>query len=266
MQETISSTAVENLSSLFSAVSRMERESPDLSEQVRVVFLRNITIEGIEPFLKYYLYASGVRPAIAFGGYGTMAQDVLGADALVPRTVPDLIVLSLMLEELTGRARQAGAAIRFSRSWRACSTPWRRIRAPPSPSTRPWSSLSRARPAIARRIRPGGASYQAQSVHHPASRAGAALLSAGLGCYLRLLGRDASFDYRFGTLLESAVQNRFLESIRPGLRGSRVLKDAPRNACPDCDNTLWGGVIGEDGIDGIKLIATTILARLTMIF
>src|SRR5262249_15459678 len=47
-----------------------------------------------------HLYASSVRPEVIFGGYGTMVQDVLAEDGLLQREQADLIILSLMLEEL----------------------------------------------------------------------------------------------------------------------------------------------------------------------
>ena len=259
MQETISSTAIENLSSLFSAVSRMERESQDLGEQVRVVFLRNITIEGIEPFLKYYLYASGVRPDIAFGGYGTIAQDVLGADALVARTEPDLIVLSLMLEELDSAYG--------SPAWR-CDKVQQELEG----MFDTLAANTRATVAVNTLVGPlyperGLALAHDQSdiaaqvtklnqfiIQYVRERAPRFCLM-DWERYLRLLGRDASFDYRFWYLSKAPFRTAFLNLYAQELaRIVRALKGRAKKCLVlDCDNTLWGGVIGEDGIDGIKL-------------
>src|SRR5262245_4727556 len=100
MEDTLSTSSINDLNSLFSAVNTIEREGRTFTDAIRIVFLRNITVEGLETFLKYYLYKSGIRPEIAFGGYGTMIQDVLADDGLVKKTGPDIIVVSLALDEL----------------------------------------------------------------------------------------------------------------------------------------------------------------------
>jgi FkbH-like protein len=259
MAEVISSTAVQSFDSLFSAVSRMEREGQSLVDQTRVVVLRNITIEGIEPFLKYYLYASGVRPEIAFGGYGSIAQDVLATDGLVSRTEPELIVLSLMLEELDPAYGSPG--------WRSDS-----VRDELEGMFEMLASKARATIAVNTFLVPllpelGLAlpldrsdttaqvtalnQFIAQYVRERAPR----FCLMDWDRYLRMLGAPASLDRRFWYLAKAPFRKAFLNVYAQELsRIVRALKGRAKKCLVlDCDNTLWGGVIGEDGIDGIKL-------------
>jgi hypothetical protein len=85
--------------------------------------LRNITVEGLDTFLKYHLYGGNIWPEIAFGGYGTMMQDVLAEDGLLQRKDADLVVLSLALDELT--ARLAGARRECRPSSKTFSNGWK---------------------------------------------------------------------------------------------------------------------------------------------
>jgi len=264
MKETSSVTTaddavVENLNSLFSAVSRMERDGRDLREQVRVVFLRNITIEGIEAFLKYHLYAQGVRPEIAFGGYGTIAQDVLAADSLVARADPDVIVLSLMLEELDPAYGTPG--------WRCDSVrsqlkSFFDILASNTRATIAVNTfLSPLYPEFGLALAPDRSDTSAQVtclneliVEYVRAKAPRFCLT-DWDRYLRLLGAEASLDWRYWYLSRAPFKKAFLNAYAQEL--SRIvlaLKGwAKKCLVLDCDNTLWGGVIGEDGIDGIKL-------------
>jgi FkbH-like protein len=259
MQETIADGAIENLRSLFAAVSRMERDGASIQDRVRVVFLRNVTIEGIEPFLKYYLYAGGVRPEIAFGGYGSVTQDVLGADALVARTEPDLIVLSLMLEEMDPAYGTTG--------WRSDS-----VREELEGMFDMLAARTRATiavntffpplfPELGLALSPDRSDTTTQVsslnqfiVEYVRQRAPRFCLM-DWDRYLRMLGAAASFDSRFWYLSKAPFRKAFLNVYAQELsRIVRALKGRAKKCLVlDCDNTLWGGVIGEDGIEGIKL-------------
>jgi FkbH-like protein len=71
----------------------------------------------------------------------------------------------------------------------------------------------------------------------------------------REVGYAASFDARQWYLYRQPFADQFLH--RAGAQLARILLAARQSAkkCVvlDCDNTLWGGVVGEDGIDGIEL-------------
>ena len=258
MEEKISSP-VENINLLFSVVRHMERDGESLSEQVRVLFLRNITIEAIEPFLKYHVYTSGVRPDIVFGGYGTATQDVLGADSLAARTDADLIVVSLMLDELDPAYGSPG--------WR-CDAVLHQLEGmfdTVAAGTRGTIAvntfLGPLYPERGLAIAQDESDLAAQVARLNQFIVGYVRERAPRFClmdwerYLRLLGRDATFDYRFWYLSKAPFRKAFLDLYAQELaRIVRALKGRTKKCLVlDCDNTVWGGIIGEDGIDGIKL-------------
>ena len=61
---------------------------------------RNFTFEGVEPFLTYQCLLQGIHPTIHFGGYDTIFQDVLELSVSSSIKPPDVIILSIILEQL----------------------------------------------------------------------------------------------------------------------------------------------------------------------
>jgi len=88
------------LSDLIAGVARLESELPDNAPRAACFFLRNITVEGIEPFLKHRLLTLGFRPVPSYGGYGAMRQDIAALANIPSQDLPDLLVLGLTLEEM----------------------------------------------------------------------------------------------------------------------------------------------------------------------
>jgi FkbH-like protein len=71
----------------------------------------------------------------------------------------------------------------------------------------------------------------------------------------REVGFAASFDPRQWYLYRQPFSDAFLHEA--GIKIARIIVAARRNAKKcivlDCDDTLWGGIIGEDGLDGIEI-------------
>jgi FkbH-like protein len=71
----------------------------------------------------------------------------------------------------------------------------------------------------------------------------------------RQVGFSASFDARQWYLYRQPFSDAFLREA--GTQIGRIIVAARRTAkkCVvlDCDNTLWGGIVGEDGLDDIEL-------------
>jgi FkbH-like protein len=76
----------------------------------------------------------------------------------------------------------------------------------------------------------------------------------------RELGEKGTYDYRFWYSSGAPFASTFLARYAAGIASTvRALTGKARKCLVlDCDNTIWGGVIGEDGRDGIKLAADTV--------
>ena len=88
------------LGELIAEVDRLEASASEFTLGASVLFLRNVTMEGIEPFLKHRLLTNRVRPKLTYGGYGSVRQDLVGPQSMLGAAKPDVLVLCLMLDEL----------------------------------------------------------------------------------------------------------------------------------------------------------------------
>jgi FkbH-like protein len=257
--DNLQTTAPSDLNTLFSAVSRIEREGLPFAHSVKIAFLRNVTIEGLEAFLKFHLYPSSVRPEVVFGGYGTMVQDALAEDGLVQTAQADVIVLSLVLEELDPFYGTPG--------WR-----WETAQIALKDLFGLLESRTRATIAVNTFLPP---LYPELGLVLPKDRSDAASQVADLNrfvadfvrshaprfCltdwsrYLSLIGAEAALDQRGRYLWKAPFKKAFLDLYAQDIaRIVRALKGGAKKCLVlDCDNTLWGGIVGEDGLDAIKL-------------
>lgn len=62
---------------------------------------------------------------------------------------------------------------------------------------------------------------------------------------------DSKLKYRWNCPYSLGMIRKIAEEIHKQYKSS--MKITPKCLVVDCDNTLWGGILSEDGIDGIKL-------------
>lgn len=76
-----------------------------------------------------------------------------------------------------------------------------------------------------------------------------------LGAVQTALGRDAFFDDRTWFLAKMAVRTDALPAVAARILDLITALSGKVKKCVICDldNTLWGGVIGDDGMNGIRL-------------
>ena len=254
--------ARDGYSAVFAAVAATEEEAATFSDEVRVLILRQITVEGIDTLIKHHLYPLRIRPLVTFGGYNTMAQDVLASDGAATRSDPELIVLALSLDELDPTYGQPG--------WRsdAARTKLESLFALLSAQTRAtlavhnfiaplWPERGLVPDSQDRDLSGQVALLNAFIVEQVRASSPRFLLM-DWEQYLRRLGADAALDARGNYLWRAPFKHAFLDAWAQQLaRVTCALKGKTKKVLVlDCDNTLWGGVVGEVGLAGIALDPT----------
>lgn len=239
-----------NFNAILSILNKAENLITDDIKKIHISFLRNCTIEPIIPFLKFYLYRLGIKPESIFGNFDSIQQEILSNAPLISDHRPEIIVLSLhysahdiifnsqfsKIEELQKEienivnllAEKTNALILIN------------TLIPPFYShICTQNSLSN----INNWIREYVLQHQSRFFLMDWER------------YVRILGEENSMDYRYWYRYQAPFKNSFLNLYAQDI--SKVIRaltgGAKKCLVLDCDNTLWGGVIGEDGIDGIKL-------------
>ncbi len=243
----------------IAAVTAMEAEAESFKDEIKVLVLRQVTVEGIDTLLKHHLYQRRIRPVIEFGGYGTMTQDVLAADGPVARMDPALIVLALSLDELdrnfgapgwrydAARAELAGLLELLIERTHATIAVHTFI----APL---WPEMGLVLDSQGNDLGSQVAElnrYVTEVVRSRAPR----LVLMDWEQTLRRLGADAALNERGRYMWRAPFRHSFLDAWAHQLtRVVAALKGRAKKVLVlDCDDTLWGGVIGEEGLDGIEL-------------
>lgn len=249
------------------SASRIYPEATAEYKTYKIAVLRNHTVDPLIQVVEGEVWRSGLRPEIYVGEYDASAQEALDPAGPLYAFKPDLILLlswiegaspALSQQFLTLRREEVDGEIARVRQDQATLLSALRARSqapilinnhplPPSPTL-------------------GILDIQAGAGHADAISA----LNAGLledaasvpGAYtidLRRILADVGWsngvDGRMWHLARAPFSNpslveigrevgKFIRALRGGVRKCLVL---------DCDNTLWGGVIGEDGVSGVAL-------------
>lgn len=248
--------ALGKLGTLVAAVGAAESAKLPWRDKTHIHFLRNFTIEPVEPYVRFHLLREDIRPEVTFGGYDTMIQEVLDPDSLVSQRNPDVVVLSLLIElfesSVTDRTWDAQAAVhRIGELLDAVLDNSRAI------------VVANTFPPPVDMLLAGNASEelvrQLDSLNNKlqdlASRSPGRLAISNWPGYLSDMPLDTALDRRFWQLSQAPFKHEFLNRYALDIVDIVCRKYRPAKKCLvlDCDDTLWGGVVGEVGIDGIQL-------------
>jgi FkbH-like protein len=221
--------------------------------------LRNFTVEHIEPALTALGKQYGWEIQLQFGGFDSIVQDILSLPRAGESGAPDIIVVALHLETFAGglhtpqwSVTAAKAALQniFDLLERHCSSlvivntfvPPFFIRLP--------AMGAGALGGRAEAVRELNEFVRSIVVGKPER-----LALVDWEVLALSLGERETMDYRFGYMMKAPFKKAFLESYaREIVRIVRCQRGTPRKVLTvDCDNTLWGGVVGEDGLEGLAL-------------
>ena len=250
-------------SDILDYVNQAESAGKKIEHSIKINFLRNLTVEGIEPYLKYYNYQENIEPKITFGDYDNVNQEILDDNSHIYSQKPDIIVLSLILEQLSPDSSSvnwnADSAITiltelFNLIAKKCKALIVvNTFVPPFYSMYGITNVPKAKDKITEITKLNG--FIRQFVIDNYSQ----FFLADWERYVRILGESESMDYRFWYTSKAPFKKSFLQlyaydifKIIKALKGK-----AKKCLILDCDNTLWGGIVGEDGLLGIKLDRNT---------
>ena len=222
-------------------------------------FLRNFTIEGIEPFIQYNCLSAGLKPQITFGNYDMVHQEVLDKNSHLYSSSPEIIALALYLDTYLPDGWRAG--------WRAADVmnSLAGLFADIAQNTDAIIAVNTFVPPFYSDF--GISSAKDLSNHHNevlqlnklireyVLSNPARFVLVDWERFVRLLGESESMDYRFWYMSKSPFKKGFLDLYaRELVKIAKALKGKSKKCLIlDCDNTLWGGIVGEDGLRGIWL-------------
>ncbi len=255
----------------FSKIQQEVNEA-DLSAlpKFAVSVLRNVTVEAIEPYLRHLAYEQGVNVRLKFGEFDNVVQEALGAAEGLLHERTDCVLVFLQLDTLSQPLAREFAALSRSRVEeeverihglvRSVLTSIRRQ----TPAMLLWhgfeTPLNPALGIIDGNDRNGQSDVIAGLngfVRDELGALGGAYFVDMDRCRARVGGSDF-YDRRYWHIGRAPYSRRALREIAAeDFKFIRALQGLHKKCLVlDCDNVLWGGVVGEDGVAGIKLDRT----------
>lgn len=249
----------QDLASLLEAVRRFDArlDAKPSGLQARVRILRNFTIEGLEPHLKYDLYSSGIQPEVSFGAFDNIRQELMSSSA----PPCDMLVLAVTIEALAPRYPLYAWSV---------EEVWEQVHDFFELAAHVSASLIVVNTFLLPSLTESGL---LGSMHTDGNLGKLAVLNQRVEAYvrqrvdrfilldwnryLRQCGEQQCLDARMLYLNKAPFKQDFLRLYAQDLaRAVRALKgQAKKCLVLDCDGVLWGGIIGEDGIGNIRLDA-----------
>lgn len=231
-----------------------------------ITILRNMTLENIQTYLKYFAYENGWNARISFGDYDNTLQEALsGRKELFADS--KCILVFLVLENLSWNiarnfnALSAGAlqtekehikqylhtTLDGIRKHTQAPVLWHSFEYPAYPSD-----------GIAGQQRPGGQWEVIRELNDDLrqilkTQPNTHLID--LNHCLARVGYDVFYDRRYWHIAQAPYSQKALkEIVAEDFKYIRALNGQVKKCLVlDCDDVLWGGVMGEAGLEGIQI-------------
>ena len=241
----------------------------DLSQcpELNIAVLRNVMLEPIEPYLRFLAYEMGSNARIQFGAYDNIVQEAVGGNPGLCFDKTACILVFMKLEVFSWELSRNFVALSDeqidSESTRVkeyvesvlvglrkktnAMILWHGFEQHPYPALGVLDSQkANGQHELINRLN----EYLRDSL---GSRKDAYLVDLNL-CLMRL-GASRFYDPRYWHIGRAPYSREALREIAlEDFRYIRALMGRNKKCLVlDCDNTLWGGIIGEDGLAGIQL-------------
>lgn len=233
----------------------------------RLAILRSFTVEPVVPLLRASAFCGGIDLAVHLGDFNAYALEILGPDSSLYRFEPDAVILAVRAAEVAPDLWQDFADLSLDQVSAAC----RRV----CNSFQQWVAAfrehSRAALIVHSLEQPSELSFgvldaqlersQSAVIEH-INRELADIVRKHFGVHLldydalvARHGRERWRDERKWLVARLPIgADQMIHVAREWLRFLVPLTGkTAKILVVDLDNTLWGGVIGEDGMDGLKL-------------
>lgn len=234
---------------------------------INIAFLRNITIDTIIPFFKFLCYKENFKANIYMSDYDTVMQDVMDGNSLLYKHNPEIVVICLKIETLAeklvmnfSQLSQADVNEEVVRVINFINKVLTEIRQKSNAMILINNFETPLYPSF------GIYDYQDKTKHINTFREmNFSLLDTvrkfdsvyvvDVDVLRALAGYNNYIDHRYWHIGKAPYTREASKMFaKEYIKFVRAFKGKSRKCLIlDCDNTLWGGVIGEDGMGKIEI-------------
>lgn len=264
--DAILTTLDDKPASYLAAARRLAQSDRSTLRKQRVFVLSSFTVELVAPYVVVECARIGVDVEMAFGPFGQLEQQALEPDSQLAQFEPDLVIIATRIEDLATDlddgflSRLTSVDTTIDAYVERISTLCRHVRDRIRTRVIVWNQ-----PPLQRLVAGvGDASLdrsQQGAMHQLNDRlARAVAADAGVTVFdvarvATEVGTRAWFDARLELMARCPLSATAQHAVaKLTARLINAMARPPRKCLVlDLDNTLWGGVLGEDGVAGIKL-------------
>jgi len=235
---------------------------------LRVALLSSCTIELLQKPFAAALEGRGIRPSFWVGGFGQFRQDILNSDSMLYRHNPEIIVLYLdcsdLFQELAENPFAYSPEARRERALH-CANEVAAL-AEALAERLPQATVVLNSTAFDPRNALVGLEYNSEyglqdavNVYNAELATLARRLPSVVVADVASLAASIGFanwhDFRLWYLARSRWSHEALTALAEQYTATLCARMGLMHKCLvlDLDNTLWGGVVGEDGLEGLRL-------------
>lgn len=235
---------------------------------LKLAILSSFTVDNWGPYIEVQGAIDGIPIEAKTGSYGQFRQDIYDPDSWLLSAEPDVIIMAIEGESLLGSAAYGVVALSLEETNEIFNKALQEIQGMISSLVK---MFPRSLVLVNNFIVPTTSTFGIlenkisrglQSQYERANELLKTVVREIPNAYVVDVDNLASFwgkrnitDARMKFIADMPVAERYLPYFA-GLYGRylRALRGKIRKCLVlDLDNTLWGGVVGEDGFDGIKL-------------
>ncbi len=238
------------------------------NQTAKVALLGNATLDHLQSYLKVALYQSGLHPNLYLGGFGQYAMEIFDPESGLYTFAPDVLVLAIHPSQLFPNLHHFPFDMTIDQRRAEIDAGLESMRSLIEAFTRRSSALVLVHNMVVPQ-HPALGTLDLRDEFGQAAmfaeinlRLADMLRSQFKNAYIvdedgvqSLHGKAQATDARLWYTARLPWSHDILRALtHEYLRYIRPLKGLARKCIIlDLDNTLWGGVIGEDGLEGIQL-------------
>jgi len=234
---------------------------------LRIGFLRNITVDHICTYWKFFCYYDNLKADVYMGEYDNIMQEVLNSDSPLFQHEPDIIVVCLKKELLCGELTNSFVSLtqekidsEVERVLDTFDTILMAIRRNSNAVVLVHNFEVPVYPAYG--VLDYQERYKQVNTFRRINNKLLDIIHQYKGVYVvdidllqSVLGDMHFLDSRYWHIGRAPYTVSASKAIaKEYMKFIRALKGRNKKCLVlDCDNTLWGGIVGEDGVENIKL-------------
>jgi FkbH-like protein len=240
----------------LTAIDRLLAAHPGQGKRtIKVALVGTVTLELWTPALRALCFSWGIDAQIYVGQFQQYTQEILDPASGLAQFRPDLVLIAIDWRSLALPVEAPDPASLITAKVEQFKTLWQHCRQQLGtsviqcnfevPEIDPLGNLSAALP--------GGRAHVIRQLNAELAQQGVAILDVD-----QIAGLHGKQRWHDEALWQAAKQYPSAEAIPLLARHAAAMIRASLGLTSKClaldlDNTLWGGIIGEDGINGIRL-------------